>query len=103
MTIAFNQLSHWVKPQTLCLTSSQANSELLVLAMQLKKIANDFGVTMDNRPYLPHVTLAKKVKRPMALQFKPIIWESGEFCLFESITAADGVVYRVLNTWPLTG
>jgi len=103
LSIAFDQLTHWGKPQILCLTSNQPNPQLHALATQLKLIANNVGMALDERPYVPHITLAKKAKCPMALQFEPFIWRNDAFSLFQSITTANGVVYQVLKSWPLSG
>ncbi len=100
LSIVFDQLSHWAKPQILSLTSNQPNPELHTLATRLKLIANGVDITLDKRPYVPHITLAKKVKHRITAAFEPFTWQSDEFCLFESITTANGVVYRVLKSWP---
>ena len=99
INIVFDQLSYWQKPGILCLTASHTEPELLSLVDQLTTIAKKLSIKVDERPYLPHVTLARKAKAPIELSFEPIIWQADSFCLFESCSSDNGVEYRVLNSW----
>lgn len=98
-TIHFNQLSYWQKPGVLCLTAGDPVAELLALVGQLVSCAEKWAVPLDGRPYQAHVTLARKAKQPVELAFEPIVWQADAFCLFESCSTANGVVYRVLKRW----
>lgn len=56
-------------------------------------------VPVDRRPWVPHVTLFRKVvARPTLPEPDPIDWAVGEFALVESV---PGHPYQVLRTWPL--
>lgn len=99
LSIPLNQLTYWAKPQILCLTSSHPNQALQTLAGQLRAMATALDITLDNRAYVPHVTLAKKVKRPITVEFSAFIWRSTEFSLFESLPTDQGVEYRNIHSW----
>jgi len=99
MALRFDRLSYWRKPGILCLTSQHVDPEAASLARQLAEIATQYGVTIDERPFRPHVTLARKAKAPVVAEFEPIVWISEAFCLVESCSAAEGVAYRVVKRW----
>ena len=57
---------------------------------------------MDERPYRPHVTLARKVRAAYEeVEFEPISWDVREFGLVESTSTVEGVKYQVKLRWPL--
>ncbi|MDE2023083.1 MAG: RNA 2',3'-cyclic phosphodiesterase [Gammaproteobacteria bacterium] len=60
------------------------------------------GVAVDLRPFLPHVTLARKVSKPgNPGTVRPIRWPVREFVLVHSLAARHGSEYRPLVSWPL--
>ncbi len=99
MTLIFDQLNYWKKPGVLCLTSRCFDQEVAVLAGQLSAIAVEQGVSIEDRPFKPHVTLARKAKAPVMTEFESIHWRADAFCLVESCSLTDGVEYRVLKRW----
>jgi 2'-5' RNA ligase len=99
MELRFDRLSYWRKPGILCLTGRHFDREVAVLAEQLAAIAVRYGVTVDERPFKPHVTLVRKAKAPAAVEFEPILWRANAFCLVESCSTPDGVEYRVIKRW----
>ncbi len=101
-TITFTQLHFWRKPKILCLLSQQPPPlSMLFLVQQLAEIGEICGLKTEDRPYKPHITLARKARRAYPLQFKPIVWSAESFCLVESTSTVNGVSYRVLHTWKL--
>lgn len=101
--ILFDELGFWRKPGIVCLTSSNPEGNAILLADRLSAMVRSFDHPIDERPYLPHVTLIRKVKRSVQIEFEPIVWRSTAFCLVESCSAASGVNYRVIREWPLSG
>ncbi|WP_394754451.1 RNA 2',3'-cyclic phosphodiesterase [Crenothrix sp.] len=101
VNLNFDQLSYWSKPGILCLTSRTIGSSVLLLVEQLTVIAQKHTISIDPRPYQPHVTLARKAKQSVSLVFEPIIWHADCFHLFESCSTDHGVEYRILNSWSL--
>jgi RNA 2',3'-cyclic 3'-phosphodiesterase len=102
LALEFGQLRYWQKPQILCLTAAQWPSGLDALAAQLRDAAGANGIAIDPRPYWPHITLLRKAKSlPPLPAIQPIAWRSDAFCLAQSLSTPQGVVYRVLQTWPL--
>ena len=59
-------------------------------------------VTLEQRSYRPHVTLARQLERgPRQGRISPVDWTLDRFALMESVTTPVGVQYPVLQSWPL--
>lgn len=100
MELTFASLDFWKKPQVLCLTSHRFSKEVSILVEQLTAIVTRYGIAVDERPFKPHVTLARKAKAdPAVVEFEPIVWHADAFCLVESSSTAKGVEYRVIKRW----
>ncbi len=98
--LCLDEIGHWRKPQILWLTSSTVPKELQELVMQLNNIAADCGIKLEGRPYQPHLTLMRKVKKPIPrLEFQAIDWKVDKFVLVESVTHPEGVSYSLCKTW----
>jgi len=98
----FDTLEHWARPAVLCLGCSDPPASAANLAAGLAKLLLAQGLTPDPKPYLPHVTLARKVVKPHELgPMHPLPWLVGEIALVESVTAPEGPRYTVLKQWPL--
>lgn len=101
-TIGFDELSFWRKPAIICLTSRRPDEKSTMLAEQLSAMVSSFGHPVEDRAYQPHVTLIRKAKQAMQMEFEPIIWRADAFCLVESRSMPEGVDYRVIRRWPLS-
>ena len=97
--IVFNQISFWKQPGILCLSCSDCPPEVAEFVAQLSQLAKKLGLSVDDQPFKPHITLVRKAKALPSFEFKPIHWQITHFCLFESCSMPDGVEYRVLNRW----
>ncbi|MGZ5000130.1 MAG: RNA 2',3'-cyclic phosphodiesterase [Methylomonas sp.] len=100
MSVTFDRLSFWKKPAIYCLTGSRFDASVAELVEQLSAIAFQYGIQVDERPFRPHVTLARKARAAVDIDFKPIIWRADDFCLVQSCSTKDGVEYRVIRRWP---
>lgn len=98
--LSFDRLSFWKKPGVLCLEATQAVPALSNLVAQLNAAAGLAEITVDERPYRPHVTLLRKAGQALNLEFQPVEWPADGFCLVESCSTPYGVEYRVLQRWP---
>ncbi|MEQ8353932.1 MAG: RNA 2',3'-cyclic phosphodiesterase [Gammaproteobacteria bacterium] len=64
--------------------------------------AQGAGIVPDQRPYRPHVTIARAARRaPRAAAAFEVHWQVTDFALVESIAEAAGPCYRVRRHWPL--
>lgn len=114
VTLAFDRLEYWRKPQLLCATasgpseSSGRHSTAVELAALLKTRLTAAGFTPDSKPFRAHVTLARKVPPPREAPsvgarpaMHPVQWSFREFVLVDSRTEPDGSLYSVLDSWLL--
>lgn len=69
------------------------------LVAELKATLSPNGLDFDKRPFRPHVTLFRKIrKRPRLPSIEPLTWPVRDFVLVESL---PGQPYRVVGRWPL--
>ena len=74
--------------------------EQLVLRLNHRLIAE--GFKPERRPFLPHVTIARKCSQvSIAEQIEPLSWTVHDFCLIKS-TGSDGDSnYEIIERWAL--
>src|SRR5512142_2142787 len=85
----------WVAP-----SSPPATLGILANALAARLRAN--GVPFDEKPFHPHLTIARKCRGPFVDgAIGPYVWEIDEIALVASDTRAEGARYTVLATWPL--
>ena len=102
--MCLDTLEHWRKPQVLCLTPSALPPTLPRLAADLGDRLKAAGFQLEQRPYRPHLTLARKATYlPADTRLtQPIPWKSTGFVLVESHQDSRGASYGILKTWPLS-
>ena len=60
------------------------------------------GVRLEDRPFRPHATVARKVPQPPVLQaMSEIAWRAHAFQLARSDRSPAGAVYTVVASWSL--
>mgnify|MGYP000275952585 CR=1 FL=1 len=100
--LTLDQLGYWAKPQVLWIGANECPDELNHLVEDLKIGLMTCGFTLAHRPYIPHLTLKRKLlKRPRVPSVTPICWSVKSVALVESRSIPGGVKYEVLRTWPL--
>lgn len=100
--LCIDRVGHWPKPRILWAAPTHMPAGLWSLAGAMRAALTVCGIEPDTRPYLPHLTLARKLGRPPArLEFPAIMWSISEFSLVESVTDPAGVRYCVLRSWTL--
>ena len=77
-----------------------APPELSSLQAQLDGRLRDAGFALERRPFSPHVTLARRIAKPVAPgPWGPVSWHATRFSLVESAREAGG--YRERAAWNL--
>jgi RNA 2',3'-cyclic 3'-phosphodiesterase len=75
---------------------------LSALARSLSSALVSNGLTADDRPYAPHVTLVRKAQaKPHRVHIAPLMWSVDDFVLVESVSVTGGARYDVIGRWPL--
>src|SRR5262249_24843363 len=100
------------RPQVLWLGASEGATSLGRLATALDRVLCDRGFPAEQRPYVPHLTLARikaraagiaaaQAMRGMADQGAIASCEVRSFSLYESVSTGGGVRYTPLMTFAL--
>ena len=102
--LSLDQLGYWHAPQVLWCGARETPSTANALAGLLRKRLVAAGFKPDMKEFIPHVTLARKVKHPGPLgAFGPLAWDATGFTLVRSIAGAEGSEYSPLETYALDG
>jgi 2'-5' RNA ligase len=105
-TLSFGALDFWEKPEILCATAEDSASAR-DLSVAIGAAVSLAGFKPDLKPFRPHLTLARKVRRrvaqehpwPRALETVRVHCE--EFVLMSSRRSEGASIYSVVNCWPL--
>jgi 2'-5' RNA ligase len=101
--LSLDHLGYWPKPKALWLGCQRIAKQHAQLADQLTKFSLRSAIVMQKREYIPHLTLVRKCtdNPPAALVEPAFNFKVEEFHLFESISTANGVIYKRRHTWKL--
>lgn len=101
--LTLEQPGHFPRPQVVWLGLTSIPPALQELQTKLvNQLTQECGYEPEARPFLPHVTLWRKVKRAaLPTLSDPITWPVSHFVLARSRTLPSGAEYAVLQTWPL--
>ncbi len=103
-TFELARIGHWPKPKVVWSAPAETPNALITLVEALRAGLSGCGFTPDSRPYRAHLTLARKVGRPIPeTSHKAIRWQVDQLALVQSITHPTGVEYRPLKFWGLRG
>ncbi|WP_076543168.1 RNA 2',3'-cyclic phosphodiesterase [Shewanella sp. UCD-KL21] len=106
------QLAYWPKAKVLCI-QGDAEKPLAHIAHSLKSMASQLHLYQTQHAFRPHISLFRGVsepsahKEPLALVEKlPALTDAtntkaSHLTLYESLTHAQGVIYKPLKQWPL--
>lgn len=101
-TLELDRYGHFYKARVFWLGCNQLPDALKQLHARLAEVFVNCGYTPEKRPYAVHVTLLRKLLKPGPLvQPAPIVWPVYDFVMVESITDQEGVLYRVIERYPL--
>ncbi len=107
--LRFDRLDYWPKPKVLVAMATELPAGGVEIVDRLWRGIEPLGFEREQRPWRPHLTLARKLRHPppddLALEpppagavVDPAPWS---LALVESVTHPDGARYRPLAEWPL--
>ncbi len=100
--IQMDYLGGWARAGIQWLGASQVPGALSDLVGKLTAALAACGLEAEKRPFVPHITLARKVRRPrVQAGLDAIRWPVRDFVLLESVVGDAGTRYEVLQHWPL--
>jgi len=97
--IVLDRLKLWERAQLLWVGPSFIPEPLLTLERELWDQLVDLGFKRERRPYVPHVTLARKAQAARGT-ITPVPWRLDGMALVESKTGPRSSRYTVLKSWP---
>ena len=105
----FDRLEYWPKPRVLVAMASRVPPAGAATVERLWHRIEPLGFTRDTRPWRPHLTLARKIRRPppdglaLGAGRLPPAGDAARWglALVESVTDPRGARYRPLAEWPL--
>lgn len=98
--LAFDTLGWFRGARVAWIGCSDPDPRLVALQSRLAERLRDRGFALDDRPYAPHITLARKAGRPLlSSAVEPIGWRVREVALVRS-EAGTGR-YTTIGSWKL--
>ena len=96
--LRFDRVEFWPRPKVACLVGSTVPPELQRLVDAQNSLLADFGITVEDRTYRPHITVVRTA-RPFETQrlAQAAVIEWTGFELVESISQPGGAIYRPLK------
>ena len=100
--LALDEVGSFPRTGITWLGASSAQSGLATLQQQLRVALQGDGFPVDERPYAPHLTLARRTRSPLRKVLpEPIAWPVRSFTLVASDLGAGGSSYRTIAEWRL--
>lgn len=101
-SLLIDRCGWWKRAKAAWLAPETTPAPLLELVEQINGLSMSAGLPVEKRDYSPHMTIARKVTRPVtAIPFEPIRWDIRDFCLVESVTHTQGARYQAMKSWAL--
>ncbi len=100
-SMVLDRIGFWRRARVLWAAPPAAPEPLVELHGELEDGLRELGVRTEERPYRPHVTLARGLSgEPAGLPLPPLTWVVREMALVES-RRGRAPVYHPLARWPL--
>jgi RNA 2',3'-cyclic 3'-phosphodiesterase len=105
--LAFDRLDYWAKPKVVVAMAKSVPSAAQDIVDRLWHSLEPLGFRREARPWHPHLTLVRQVRRPPPenLRLPPVesVPDASDWrlALVESAAHPDGVRYKPLADWPL--
>ena len=101
-TLALDALGGFPRTGIAWLGASGAQPALDALHGELAAALREGGFAVDERPYAPHLTLARHSAATIERRLpQPLCWAVSSFFLIVSELGRSGPTYRPLAEWPL--
>jgi len=100
--LSLDDVGCWRKADIAWLAARRA-AQLQELRQHVTNALATLQIVIDERRFVPHVTLARRTESVIARQLTPPIeWQVGSFALVASTLDPRGVRYKVLRNFALT-
>lgn len=111
LTLMLDRVGHFPRPKVLWIGVSRPSEAIQGLVARLWTLLKPLGFDGDSRVFRPHVTVARKARRPPAqCDLPPLSWMSESMSLMRSVNrpvsrgacGQSQVFYERIRTWPAT-
>lgn len=83
--------------------SRAPDPDLVGFVEQLRDSLRLVGFRIDNRKFVPHLTLLRRARKRPRVKFEAVDWAIGGYTLVASELSPDGPHYSVLKRWSTVG
>lgn len=98
--LVLDEIGCWRKAGIAWLGASATPPALAALHGELARAVAGLGIVLDERPFAPHLTLARRITSTVHRRLAtPIDWPVRSFALVVSELDRSGAHYRVLEAW----
>jgi RNA 2',3'-cyclic 3'-phosphodiesterase len=102
--LTIDALRFWSHNRIAWAGAREVPAALDMLVTRLGARLREAGFRIDERPYVPHITLVRDTRRaPAERVLERIVWRATDFVLVESVRHDNRTAYQVLERWPLAG
>lgn len=98
-SLVLDRIGYWKRSRIIWAGSQDGSDALSALAADLRDRLQRLGFRIEERPFVPHVTLYRKAQRRPKWRRQQVEWRIDEFCLMESRLLAGGARYEILYRW----
>ena len=108
VALEFGRVEFWAKPKVLVAMPRTTPEAGKAIVERLWTGLEPLGFLREARPWRPHLTIARRIRRPPPENLELAAVEANgdesawQLALVESRTHPDGARYRPLADWPLT-
>ncbi len=101
-TLTIDRVDYWRHNRIVWAGVKDCPEGLAALVKRTERALSGVGFRLNNRPYVPHITLVRDARRaPAQSRLAPVSWPVSEFALVESVQLDNSHMYEVLQSWPL--
>ncbi|MNY51433.1 RNA 2',3'-cyclic phosphodiesterase [compost metagenome] len=104
----FGGFPHLSRARVLWVGVEGDRDRLIAIEARMREGLAGIGLAVEDRPYAPHITLAREPERsPLLAELgdrivvSPLRWRAVEVVLFQSELRPEGAVHTVLGRYPL--
>jgi RNA 2',3'-cyclic 3'-phosphodiesterase len=101
-SLGLDRISAFAATEAAWITTSHVPAALYDMQAQLYMELENAGFEVEQRRFVPHITVARKVAKDVKQKAMDVIhWSARTLCLVHSDTRPEGAVYQVAKTWKL--
>jgi 2'-5' RNA ligase len=99
-TLVLDRPGYWKHNRIAWAGASRLPPALDALVAALRGALVNSGIAFDSKAFVPHVTLVREARAPLAMPvLAPIEWHFEDFALAASVAAERGSRYEIRKSW----